>query len=78
MFLLISIHHVGAHPDDPQHGVSIQSSINFGKTFSSNISYSNDSFDLNLGEGLFIFTSFHFRDSGLYLSNGFHFYFDLF
>ena len=34
--------------------------------------------DLNLGEGLCIFTSFHFPDSGLYLLNGFDFYFDLF
>ena len=34
------------------------------------------SFDPNLGEGLCIFTSSHFPDSGLYLSNGFDF--DLF
>ena len=27
---------------------------------------------------VYIFTSFHFPDSGLYLSNGFEFYFDLF
>ena len=40
--------------------------------------YTNYSFDPNLGEGLCIFTSFHFPDSGLYLSNGFDFYFDLF
>ena len=33
MFLLVSVHHVGAHPDELQHGVSIQSSINLGKTF---------------------------------------------
>ena len=32
----------------------------------------------NLGEGLCIFTSFHFPDSELYLLNGFDFYFDLF
>ena len=30
---LISVRHVGAHPDELQHGVSIQSSINLGKTF---------------------------------------------
>ena len=36
------------------------------------------SFDPDLGEGLCIFTSFHFPDSGLYQSNGFDFYFDLF
>ena len=33
MLLLISVHHVGAHPDELQHGVSIQSSINLDKTF---------------------------------------------
>ena len=38
----------------------------------------NYSFDPNLGEGLCIFTSLHFQDSGLYLSNGFEFDFNLF
>ena len=33
MFLLVSVRHVGADPDELQHGVSIQSSIKFGKTF---------------------------------------------
>ena len=33
MFLLVSVRHVGAHPDELQHGVSIQSSMNLGKTF---------------------------------------------
>ena len=33
--------------------------------------------DLNLAEGLCIRTSFHFPVSGLYLLNGFDFYFDL-
>ena len=33
MFLLVSVRHVGAHPGELQHGVSIQSSINLGKTF---------------------------------------------
>ena len=33
MFLLVSVRHVGAHPDELQHGVSIQSSINLVKTF---------------------------------------------
>ena len=32
MFLLVSVRHVGAHPDELQHGVSIQSSINLAKT----------------------------------------------
>ena len=31
MFLLVSVRHVGVHPDELQHGVSIQSSINLGK-----------------------------------------------
>ena len=78
MFQLVSVRHVGAHPDELQHGLSIQSSINLGKPFSYDISYTNYSFDSNLGEGLCIFTSFHFSDSRLYLSNGFDFYFDLF
>ena len=33
MFLLVSVRHVGAHADELQHGFSIQSSINLGKTF---------------------------------------------
>ena len=33
MFLLVSVRLVRAHPDELQHGVSIQSSINLGKTF---------------------------------------------
>ena len=33
MFLLVSVRHVGAHPVELQHGVSIQSSINLGKKF---------------------------------------------
>ena len=37
----------------------------------------NYSFDPNLGEGLCVLPSFRFPDSGLYLTNGFDFYFDL-
>ena len=33
MFLLVSGRHVGAHVGGHQHGVSIQISINLGKTF---------------------------------------------
>ena len=33
MFLLVSVHHVGAHPGELQHGVSIQISTSLGKTF---------------------------------------------
>jgi len=32
MFLLVSVRHVGAHPDGHQHGVSIQSSVILGNT----------------------------------------------
>ena len=74
MFLLVSVRHVGAHPDEQQHDVSM---INLGKTFFTDISYTKYSFDLNLGEGLCICTSFHFPDSGLSLLNGFDLYFDL-
>ena len=57
MFLLVSVRHVGAHPDELQHGVSIQISINLGKTFLriSRIRNIRDC-DLNLGEGLCIFS----------------------
>ena len=33
MLPLVSVRHVGAHPDEHRHGVSIQISINLGKTF---------------------------------------------
>ena len=33
MFPLVYFRHVGAHPDEHQHGVSIQSSINLGKSY---------------------------------------------
>ena len=33
MFLLVSVRHVGVHPGELQHGVSIQISISLGKTF---------------------------------------------
>ena len=50
----------------------------FGKNISSRISYTEYSSDLNLSDGLCMFTSFHFPDSGLYLLNSFDFYFDIF
>ena len=52
-------------------------SYNLGKTFI-RISRTRNIPDLNLGELLCIYTSFHFPDSGLYLSNGFDFFFYLF
>ena len=67
---MVSVRHVGAHPGEHQHGVSIKISISLDKTFFSS--------DLNLGAGLCMGTSFHFPDSGLNLFNGFDFYFDLF
>ena len=45
---------------------------------SSDIWYMEYPSDLILGEGLCIFTSFHFPNSGLYLLNGFDFFFYLF
>ena len=38
-FSVVSIRHVGAHPDELQHGVSIQSSINLGKHFHGYLEY---------------------------------------
>ena len=75
MFLLVSVRHVGAHPGEHQHGVSIQISINLGKTF---LRIRSIPLIWILCEGLCVFTSFHFPDSRLYLLNGFDFYFDLF
>ena len=76
MFLLVSGRHVGAHPDGHQHGDSIQISINLGKNVSPYILHKKNFYDLNLGESLSIFTFFLFSESGLYLSNGFDFYFE--
>ena len=73
MFLLVSFRHVGAHPDELQHGVSIQSSINLGKTFP-RISRIRIIPSTQILARVFVY----FSDSGLYLSNGFDFYFDLF
>ena len=79
MFLLVSVRHVVAHPDELRPAWRLHTKLyKFGSNISSDISYTSYSFDPNLGEGLCILTSFHFSDSGLYLSNGFDFYFDLF
>jgi len=73
MFPLVSVRHVGAHPAELQHGVSIQSSINLGKTFS-RISRIRIIPSTQILARVFVyFTSFHFPDSGLYLSHGFIF-----
>ena len=55
MFLLVSVRHVGAHPGGHQHGVSIQISINLGKTFLPTSRIRNIHSGLNLGEGLCIY-----------------------
>ena len=68
MFLLVSGRHVGAHPDGHQHGGSIQ--------ISPHILHKKNCYDLKLGETLCIFTFFLFSESGLYLLNGFNFYFE--
>ena len=73
MFLLVSGRHVGAHLGGHQHGVSIQISIKLGENVSPHIFHKKNCCDLNLGEGLCIFTFFLFPDSGLNLLNGFDF-----
>ena len=70
MFLLVSVRHVGAHPDELQHGVSIQSSINLGKTFP-RIPRMRIIPSTQILARVFVY----FLDSRLYLSNGFDFYF---
>ena len=77
MFRLVSVRHVGAHPGEHQHGVSIQISISLGKTFLRISRLRNIPLTWILAR-VFICTSFHFPDSELYLLNWFDFYFDLF
>ena len=50
----------------------------FGKKVSPHIFHYKICCDLNLGESICIVTFFVFSDSGLYLLNGFDYYFDLF
>ena len=71
MFLLVSGHHVGAHPDGHQHGVSIQISINLEEKLLRISCIEKNCCDLNLGEGLSIVTFFLFSGSGLNLLKGF-------
>ena len=70
--------HVGAQLHGHQHGVSIQISINLAKKVSPHIFHKKICCDLNFGERICIVTFFLFSDSGLYLLNGFDYYFDLF
>jgi len=70
--MLVSGRHVGAQTDGHQHGVSIQISISLGKKFI-RISRARKTVFAYLPSFFF-----HFPDSGLYLSTGFDFDFDLF
>ena len=58
--------------------VSVQIAIKLSKKVFPHVLHKKNCYDLNLGESLCTFTFFIFPDSGLYLLNGFEFYFDLF
>ena len=73
MFLLLSVCHVEAHPDELQHGVSIQSSINLGKTFP-RIFRIRVIPSIQILAWVFV----HLPPLISQLLNGFDFYFDLF
>ena len=76
--MLVSGHHVGAHLDGHQHHILIQISINLGKTSLSISCVRKIVVTCNLG-GVFTHLPTVFSpDFGLYLLNGFDFYFDLF
>ena len=77
MFLLVSVRHVGAHPDEHQRGVFIQISINLGKTFLRISHIRNIPLTWILARVLFsIYLLSVLRFWTLF--NGFDFYFDLF
>ena len=67
MFLQVCGRHVGTHLDG-QHDVSIHL-YKFAGKVSRHIFHRKNCCDLNLGEGLCIFTFFLFSDSGLYQLN---------
>ena len=76
MFLLVSVRHVGAHPVGHQHGMSIQISINLGKTFLRISRIQNIPLTWILASNLVYLPPFRcFPDSRLYLLNVFDFYF---
>ena len=60
-----------------QHGVSIQSFINLGKSFFKISRIWNIATDLIFGKTFCIFIFFHFPDSRRSVLNGLHFYFSL-
>ena len=74
LFLLVSGRHVSAHSDG-RPTWRLQTKLDkFGQMNYPNILLLKNCTILNLGEGLCIFTSFHFPDFGLKLSNGFNSY----
>ena len=75
MFLFFSGRHLGAHPNGYQHGVSIQNSINVGKTFLRISRVWKNVRNWILERILLI--SFHFPVSGPYLLNDFFIFNDL-
>ena len=78
MFLLLSVRHVGAHPGEHQHGVSIQISISLGKTFLRISRIRNIPVTWILARVFVHVPPFISQILRLYLLNGFDFYFDLF
>ena len=57
--------------------IHLSNDPSLGKKVSLHISHKKNCCDMNLGEGVCIFIFFLFSDSGLYLLNGFDYYFDL-
>ena len=78
MFLLVSGRHVGAHVDGHQHGVSIQISINLGKTFLRISSMRKIAVTWILARVFVYVPSFYFQILDLIYSTVLIFYFDLF
>ena len=71
MFLLVSVRHVGAHPDGHHYDVSIQISIIFVKTFLRISPIRNIPLAWILARVFAYLPPFYFPDSGLYLLKAF-------
>ena len=78
MFLLVSGRHVGAHLGGHQHGVSIQISINLGKTFLRISSVGKIAVTWILAKVFAYLSSFYFQFLDLIYWTVLIFYFDLF
>ena len=76
MFLLVSVRHVGAHPDE--HGVSIQISRRLGKTFLRISRMRKIPLTIIWARVFVYLPPFISQILDFYLLNGFDFYFDLF